>query len=103
MPTWKPFGLRLIVRRYQYPKMSKYIYLGLSQDESGTLWDLVRWNDEVEEYLGVPLSENTILETPSDVAVPFMDNLFIIPASAVVALHQWGEDDPRNGGTNDSE
>jgi hypothetical protein len=84
-----PFGLRIIVRRYQYPEMTNSIYLGLRNDESGTLWDVVKWNDEVEKYLGVELTERTIMRTPSDVAVPLIDDLYIIPAPAVIGLHQW--------------
>ena len=89
MESVTPYGLKLIVRRYQYPKMTNSIYLGLSEDESGTLWDVVSWNDKVEEYLGIPLSTNTIVRTPSDVAVPIMDDLFVIPAPAIIGLHQW--------------
>ena len=102
MTHLRPYGPRLLVKRYQYPEMVGSIYLPVLQDQSNTLWDLVSSNLEAEEELGIELEGNYMIETPSGVAVSLgIDNLWVIYASNVITLIPWEDNDDGNDGAAD--
>jgi hypothetical protein len=80
------------------------IYLGKTEDESGTLWDVVEASEEAEEILGMKMPENAIIETPSDVAVELgIDGLWVVYAHSVISLIPWEDDDGAANGGNEAE
>ncbi len=90
----RPLRGRVVVRRYEKPETVHGLIIPepWREDATQSLWELVSWAPDVEEELGIALTEGTIIQTRPYRGVALGDGIHrVLKAEDIINIILWEE------------